>query len=104
MFYHLLWKQVCIIINEAMGSLMIIQKANHPSKEHQHVDFVGTLWALDGPATFSEASRSQGKGKVLTTVCEVEAFPWTMLGGSKLGGVGGLSQPGRVNGHGPCGI
>lgn len=33
-------------------------------------------------------------GKVRTTICEVEAFPQTMLGGGGLGGVGGLSQPG----------
>lgn len=43
-------------------------------------------------------------GKVLTTVCEVEASPQTLLAGGELGGVGGLSQPGWVNGHGPCEI
>lgn len=50
----------------------------------------------------SEVSRSRlPKGKDLTADCEVEAFPRSLL---SLEEVGGLSQPGWVNGHGPCGI
>lgn len=99
--------------SKAMGSLMMIvcSKSHpsihssihpfiHPSRDHQPFEFLN----CDFAGVYQKLLEIAAMGKVLTTVCEVEAFPRTVLGGGELGGVGGLSQPGWVNGHGPCGI